>query len=204
MAGKKTKIKLFLFDFTGVVCSGGHWLLCKKLGRRFRRDPKKLFDIIYTKYFNQLAVKKVTERESYVKALEELNLNLDWKEVRDAYLYRHKLQKQVVVLANRLRKQGYIVVLLSKNHRPYFEWEKKEFKLVKYFDALINTQDLNLPKMSPKTLDYILKRFKVRPEEIIYIDDQKPNLIPARRRGVNTILYTTFPKVQKKILAYLA
>lgn len=196
---KSQKIKLFLFDFTGVVVSGGHFWMAKKMGRRFRRDPKELYAVFYTKYFNLLAVKKVTEKESWTKPIAELRLPLGWQEARKIYLDSHKLKTQVVKLADTLRSQGYRVVLLSKNHRPYLEHEKKQFHLKKHFEVIINTQDLNLPKMSPATLQYVLKRFKVKPGEIIYIDDQEANLTPAAKNGVHTILFTTFPEVQRKI-----
>ena len=68
---------------------------------------------------------------------------------------------------------------------------------------MINTWELNLPKASKKTLRVVMKKFKVRAEEIIYADDQENNLIDARQMGIKTILvknYNHFLRELKKLL----
>ena len=67
---------------------------------------------------------------------------------------------------------------------------------------MINTWELGLPKASRKTINVITKRFKVKPSEIIYIDDQESNLVEARKMGIKTIFYQNFKQFKKEFDRY--
>ena len=86
--------------------------------------------------------------------------------------------------------------MLSKNTPGQFKETIKQFKIRNTFKNLINTYDLKLPKASVKTIRFVLKKFKVRPEEVIMIDDQAFNLVEPKKLGVKTILYKNFGKMK--------
>jgi FMN phosphatase YigB (HAD superfamily) len=62
---------------------------------------------------------------------------------------------------------------------------------------------LNLPKASKKTINEICRRFKVRPQEILYIDDQQTNLNQPKRMGVETIYYQSFNQLKRDLMKIL-
>ena len=94
--------------------------------------------------------------------------------------------------------------MLSKNTRSQFVATKKKFPEVwQSFDKVINTWELGLPKASKKTILTIAKIFKVKPSEIVYIDDQRNNLIEPRKMGVKTIFYQNFEQFKKELNKYL-
>lgn len=47
-------------------------------------------------------------------------------------------------------------------------------------------------------MKYLAKRFNVKPNEVIYIDDQEDNLSDAKKLGIHTILYKDFKQFKKE------
>ena len=173
-------IKMVVFDFTGVIVSGGHKSLCKKLGEVYNLPTAKVYEHFYTRYFNDFCLSKIGEKEAWQKPMDELGIKVDWRELRDKYyLSSHRANRPLLRWAMKLRKK-YRLVILSKNVPKYFREERRQFGLDKIFHAAINTADLNLPKASPKTIQYVLDNYHLRPQETVYMDDQEANLLAPK------------------------
>ncbi len=199
----KKKIRLIIFDFNGVTVKGDHKQTARHFGKVHGTPWEKVHKILYTKYFNLIVENKISEREGWVKPIQELGWDQDWRAMRQWHIDHQYLQKSVITLVQQLRQRGYIYILLSKNLIRWFAYLEKRLRFKKYFDTSINTQALNLPKASKKTMQYISRRFKVRPEEIVYIEDQANNLVEPKKMGVHTILYKNFRLCKKSLTKIL-
>lgn len=193
---KNKKIKLVIFDCYGVTLFGDYPMLCKQLAKRFKRDWKKLHDVFYYKYFNMAAERKITQKQAWILSVKETKLPVSWKVPRDMHKNNWKLNKPVAEFARKLGKET-TTLMLSKNTRSQFAETEKKCRHKQYFKHVVNTWEIGLPKASKKTYNYITKRFKVKPQEIIYIDDQKNNLVEAKKMGIHTILYKSFTQFKK-------
>ena len=128
---------------------------------------------------------------------------MTWQELRDLHYRLFTIDQKVVKLNKELNKQGYQTLLLSKNTRSQFATTSKRFGFKKKFKNIINTWELGLPKASTATLKEIMKRFKVKPQEIVYADDQQGNLVDAKKMGVKTILVKNYSQFKKELIQYL-
>lgn len=61
--------------------------------------------------------------------------------------------------------------------------------LEKHFDYILSAQDLNLSKTDPEVYLQVAKKFKIKPEEILFIDDQESRIKAAHKAGCETILF---------------
>jgi len=193
------KIKLIIFDAYGVTLTGGYPDTCKFLGKKYRRDWKELYGIIYKKYFNQAAERKITQQAAWERAIKELGLPLSVKEIKKIHYDLKGLNKKVIIFLPKIDK-NIKVLLLSKNTRSQFADDEKNLGFRKYFKNVINTWEIGLPKASAKTIFYLSKKFKVKPEEMIFIDDQPENLVEAEKLGVMIILYKNFEQFKKDLI----
>ncbi|MCH7492706.1 HAD hydrolase-like protein [Patescibacteria group bacterium] len=200
---KAKKIKLILWDFNGVTVTGDHKSTSRKYGKIHGTPWKKVYNILYTKYFNMVVENKISERDGWIKSIQELGWQQDWRLMRKWHLHQHKIRKTVVLYVTSLRRRGYKCVLLSKNLATWFVIEEGYLHFKQYFDTTINTQALNLPKARKKTMQYICKRFDVGPSEIIYIDDLPQNLKVPESMGVKTVLYKNFKQIRREVTSYL-
>ena len=174
-------IKLIIIDFYGVMTTGSYRDTCRWIAKKYKLNYEHVYDVIYHKYFNMAALGKITEPQSFAFAARELGLKETWQQLRKLHLSFQKLNKPVFNLCRDLQKQGFKILLLSKNTPGQFRWAMKKFQIRKHFKNVINTFDLKLPKASAKTIRYVLKKFKVRAQEVIMIDDQDFNLVPANK-----------------------
>jgi FMN phosphatase YigB (HAD superfamily) len=199
----KQKIKLIIFDAYGPILSSGYPDTVLVLAKKFKIPKAKLHRVFYQKYFNLAAERKITQKQAWQKPIQELGLPIAWQAVRDLHLDLFKASQPALALVKKLRRD-YVVVMLSKNTRSQFALTKKKFPLVwQSFDAVINTWELKLPKASKKTINEICRRFKVRPQEILYIDDQQTNLNQPKRMGVETIYYQSFNQLKRDLMKIL-
>ncbi len=199
----KPKIKLIIIDYYGVMTLGSYRETCRWLAKKYHKNYSYLYKIIYHKYFSGAAVGKYTEKESFDLAIKELGLKETWQGLRAKHLSFQKINRPVFNTILNLQQQGYTVLLLSKNTPWQFNFALKKLGTRKYFKNIINTFDLKMPKASKGTMQYVLKKFKVKPVETIYIDDQEFNLPQARKMGVKTICYKDFKSFQSKLKQYL-
>lgn len=200
----KSKIKLIIFDAYGVVLSGGYPSTSKWLAKRFNMDWQEIYAVIYKKYFNSAAEKKITQREAWSKTIEELNLPITVAELKKNHYRLMAVNHRVLSKALQLRRV-YQILLLSKNTRGQLSDINHKFpQLKKTFEKnIINTWEYDLPKASVETMNMVFSRFSVKPNEVVYIDDQDSNLEPARQMGVDTILYVDFDGFIKQLNNYL-
>ncbi len=196
---KHAKIKLIIVDFYGVMTHGSYKETCQWLAKKYKLDYDYLYQIIYHKYFNQAAIGKITERQSFALPIKELNLKENWQGLRRKHLSFQHLNMPVFRLIKKLQNQGYKILLLSKNTPYQFHYAIKKMAVRKHFHFIVNTYDLKLPKASPKTVRWALKKYKVKPKETIMIDDQDFNLVAAKKIGVKTIYYRNFSQFKKEL-----
>lgn len=199
----KTKVKLLIIDLYGVMSHGSYKDTARWIGKKYHLYPDDVYAIMYHKYFEKAVMGKIPERRAFYETCKALKLQETWSELRTKHLSFQRLNQAVFVLCKNLQKKGYKIVILSKNTPSQFRYTLKIFKLRKHFKNIINTFDLRLPKASPKTLKYLMKKFKVTPEEIVMTDDQDFNLVSPKKLGVKTILYKNFPNFKKSLFSHL-
>ena len=196
-------IKLIIFDLYGLILSSGYPDTAKALTKKFGGTPKKYWDIIYKKYFNLAATRKISQKDAWVLATKELNLPISWQEIRKLHYDLMTMDNRLIKLDKELNKKGYTTLVLSKNTRSQLLDNCKRFGIKKKFKNVINTWELNLPKASKKTLNIVLKKFNVKPFEVIYADDQSANLVDAKEIGIKTILVKNYSQFKKELDKYL-
>lgn len=207
--GKKRKLKgrdkigLVIVDFYGVMTRGSYKDTCQWLSKKYGISYKKLYEIIYHKYFSRATLGKITEKESFELPIKELGLRETWQQLRKKHLSFQILNKPVFDFCRQLQRKGFKILLLSKNTPPQFEYAMRKMKIRRDFKNIINTFDLKFPKASPKTISVILKKFRLRPEEVVMTDDQDFNLAAPKRLGVKTILYKNFLQFKRDLLKFL-
>ncbi len=197
------RIKLFIVDFYGVMTLGSYKNTCQYLAKKYHRNADDLYKVIYHKYFNLAVMKKIPARTFLKKALIELRLPEDPAKLAERHLTFQKLNRPVFTMCRKLQKKGTRVLLLSKNLRAEFYPLLKRMHIRRYFRNIINTYDLNLSKDSPQTIRFILKKFHVRPDEIIMTDDQDFNLVEPKKVGVHTILYKSVQQLKHELRTLL-
>ena len=187
------KIKGFICDVGGVLQLGNpsfehpnvHNFIAKKLGINLDQ----YFDSIDTAYASSIEG-KISEKEA-IKTMSR-NLKITPRKLTKLYLTAYKkyfvLNKKFLQFVSSLRKKGYKIAILSD------QWLLSKKALVipvfyKIFNTVVVSCDVGLRKPNLKVYMLTLKRLKLNPKEVIFIDNQKWNITPAREIGMKTVLF---------------
>lgn len=189
-------IKNVIFDLDGVI-RGYKNLKMKKL---FSKEQAKA----YPKYKNK-RIREVLARYKKLKIFEDFDLNLvskqqlldevykdaiDPEEVIElAYNYpfvprNNFVYKKVFKLIKRLKKQGYKLYILSNMNKDVVSIVP-EFLNLSLFDDVIFSCNIGLVKPYTEIYEYVVKKWKIIPEESIFIDDKAVNLEEFSKLGGN-------------------
>lgn len=201
------KIKGLIFDVGGVLQLGNpsfehprvHEFIAKELGINLDQ----YFDSIDTAY-----VSSIEGKISEEKAIKIMSRNLKITPEKLVKLYiiaYHKyytLNKKLLVFASSLKKSGYKTAILSD------QWLLSKKALIlpafyKNFNSVVVSCDVGMRKPNPKIYKLTLKRLKLKPNEVIFIDNQKWNISPAKRIGMRTILFKDTEQTIKIIKKFL-
>lgn len=93
-----------------------------------------------------------------------------------------------------LKKLGFRVYYLSNFHMDIFEIVSHDYYFFRYFNGGIISADVKLSKPDERIYRLILKKYSLKPEESLYIDDIEENVTAAEKVGMSGLLTYGSPK----------
>ena len=185
----KKEIKVIIFDIGGVLLQSSYHKVIKRLAKIYNLDAEKLFKIII-KYSKQIQTGKISLKKYYQSISKELNLK-NPKELAFIWNFligkKFKINSGVEKIIKNLRKKYLVGTLtnVSKNH----EIVRVKKKAYRHFKIKLTSLDHGLMKPDIRFYELLIKKLKVCPEKIIFIDNHEENLIPAKKLSIKTILF---------------
>jgi len=198
---QKPKIKAIIFDIGGVLEINKTPLVQRKKGvfrhKGVHEYVSQKLGISLDQYFDSIDTyytKSMEGRISETQTIKHIANNLKLPErktkklFKKAYSKNFQTNKQLYREAFNLKKKGYKIAILSD------QWHLSKpvhikTRYAKKFNAVVVSCDVGVRKPNPKIYKLTLKRLKVRPKEAVFIDNQLWNIKPAKKIGINTILF---------------
>lgn len=176
------RVKVILFDFSGVIVTDGFWKWMKE------HIPDKVE--IARDFFKEKIVKwdrgDISVREEVQKFAEMINVPFEtiWQGTIDNFTPNTELLRVIVSL-----KSKYKIVIFSNFPNELFNELKEKHKLEHYFDEFFISSDYHLVKPEPKIYQVVLSELKIQSNECVFIDDKEENVEAAEKLGISSILY---------------
>lgn len=159
------------------------------LADKFKILIDQWFDAIDTIYAKSIEG-KVSEEE--VINIISRNLNVSKKKFKKFVIRAYKnnvyLNKVLLKKVKLLKKRGYKTAILSD------QWHLSNSALIpknlrKHFNPVIVSCEVGMRKPNPKIYKLLLKELNIKPNQILFIDNQEWNMRPAKKLGIKTILF---------------
>ena len=182
-------VKAFLFDNGGVMTRGGRGNeFSQRLGKILGLDPDKTFKL-FRPLWVDYSCGKLSEEELWDAVelecgrpilMSQRNVWNRWEDMRPV--------PEMVAFVSRLRDIGYPVGLLS-NVIPNTEHAIRTHGGYDGFDFLVLSCKVGVCKPDPFIYTLAMRHLDgIKPEEVVFLDDQAPNLVSAKKMGMKTIL----------------
>ena len=99
-----------------------------------------------------------------------------------------------------LKERGFSLYLLTNYSDWMFDYHyKNEFSFTDYVDGMVVSGREKLLKPESAIYECLLKRYGLKAEECVFLDDHAENVEGAKKCGLNGIVFTDFEKVKVEL-----
>jgi HAD superfamily hydrolase (TIGR01509 family) len=182
-------IKLIIFDIGDVIINFNDEEYVSYITKKLHTNAKtfmKCLEPLVTKMEYGAMNLKETE-DTLAKRFNTSDSGLEWVK---SYRKMARLNKPVFVLVNHLSKR-YEVALLSNVGRARYIESLQLLDGIKA-DRVFASCYIKMRKPEARIYKYALKKMGMKPEEAIFIDNMKENVVGARKVGIKSILFTGY------------
>ncbi|MDB4939739.1 MAG: haloacid dehalogenase superfamily protein subfamily variant 3 with third motif having or [Candidatus Doudnabacteria bacterium] len=127
-------------------------------------------------------------RELLKTIIRSFDLSLTETEV-ETFLTSSALIKPMWKLATSLTRD-YPIAILTNNQKGWPEKMANNLKVSFNKFKMFNSAEIKLRKPGSEIYEYVTKKLKAKPEEIVFIDDRIYNLVEPKKIGWHTIRFT--------------
>ena len=103
-----------------------------------------------------------------------------------------------------LKKRGYRIFFLSNVNDWILKYDQDTFRVFELAEGGVYSCEEKCAKPDPRIYQILLERFKLLPEECVFIDDSSRNVQGAQSVGIASILHTSLEDTAKQFEAIVS
>ncbi len=121
---------------------------------------------------------------------EKLNEMMKWAH---EHYFKDYLFKKAKLFSNTRKvlevlSKDYLLFILSNNEKKVLEEILEKYGIKKYFKKALSREDVKKYKPNPEGINKLIKEFKLKKEEIIYVGDTEIDVITGNKARIKTII----------------
>lgn len=98
-------------------------------------------------------------------------------------------------------KKHYRLVLLSNTNAIHFEMVRKNYPLLRHFDAFVLSYQVGAMKPSPLIYESAVREAGCKPEECFFTDDIPAYVEAAKQFGIDAVQFQSAEQLERELLA---
>ncbi|MEM7131521.1 MAG: HAD hydrolase-like protein [Chloroflexota bacterium] len=182
-------IKTIFFDFDGVLTTdkSGSYTTCKYLQSL---TPHISFEHVlscYRDHHSEMLVGRTTHRDTWQTFCDCVGVNWELGLLDEAF--RQTPGNKKVFQLCKVLQPSYSLGIITDNSSERFKAIKDEMKLADLFDYFVVSGDIGTRKDNEANFNYALDLARAKPEECIFIDNNRDNLVVPAKMGFRTIFH---------------
>jgi len=198
-------IRVVIFDFAGVVASdeADLWTYTYSAVVKKTDLSKNELSRMLSKHWPNMRLGKYSLDILWKEIKEKSKKPISIQELRKGLYDSLTIDQRVVNLIKGLKRKRIRVILLSNETKQGITNKIKKFHLRELFDQIYCSAYLGMAKPDPSLFFNVLKRNKLQPNEVVFIDDQRHIVEGAKKLGIPSILYKKFHQFKKQLYHYI-
>lgn len=197
-------IKAVTFDLDGVYFTSQSF-------KNFKANlPKKIVDeekvnwVLYkSREMLNFKMGKMSENDYWDFVRKELGVELSNSEIFTLLRDSYEINPEVRDFVLEVKANGLKTCICSNNFVTRIRELNTKFNFLKDFDVKVFSYEVGIMKPDKGIFDELIKQSGVKPEEIVYSDDDESKLMGAIELGINAFVYEGFEKFREKINLFL-
>ena len=191
-------IKNVVFDI-GKVLVHSYWKEFMRMKGRSQETQNKMNELILNSDLWQQIDLGMISLEELIVTVKRNNPKLS-KEVDEfsrMYSEFTIVDKEVERFLIDLKTQKYQIYILSNYGKEFFEELEKKADFFSHIDGRIISHEVKLKKPDLKIYNLLVEKYDLKPDETVFIDDNKENISVAKQMKFHTILFRNLGQVKK-------
>lgn len=189
-------IETIIFDLSDVYIKGifgSHVHLEKKMHVPVSDE------YFYNDYFHKFMLGQISENDYWKIVIKKNSLNISVEELKKEIRKNFIEIKGVRDIIEKLKKRGYILVMLSNHGKEWVEYCENKYSYHKLFHSVIYSYQVKLSKPDKKIFNLLIAKLHLKPRECLFIDDNKNNVLAAESFGMKTIQFINVEDLEKNL-----
>ena len=179
--------KGLFMDFGGVIADEGYRDGLHKIADKYNIASdiffKKCADLIYESGY----ITGDCDQERYFTEIRRFfQIDIKDEEFENMILNSFKIRYSILEIVDRIRGRGVITAILS-DQTDWLDRLDSKYRFFRFFDYVFNSYHIKMGKRDEQTFIYVADKVGLKTSEIIFIDDQSPNVERAKRSGMNAV-----------------
>jgi 2-haloacid dehalogenase len=194
-------IKNVIFDLGGVLIDWNPKHLYRKIFKD-ETEMEKFLDEVCTSDWNeeQDAGRSLAEAtETLVKEHPQHEENIRAYYGRWEEMLGGAIQGTVDIFKKMKASGGFKIYALTNWSSETFPIALQHYDFLQWFDGALVSGDEKMRKPFPEFYDLLFKRYNLKPEETLFIDDNLRNIRAADKTGMKTIHFTSSEDLKEQL-----
>lgn len=201
-------IKNIIFDIGGVVVKKG------KFNTFMKVMAKAIFGTTNPDFFkeehispkiknewSQWRLGKLTAKQFFNRQRKKYHLKLSTNRMSYLLYHSQKPNRKVISIIKQL-KNDYNVYALTNHTKEWFAYQTKQYNYNSLFDGVMTSFEAGSAKPNMIIYKKLLKKYNLNSTACLYIDDQKENLVTAKKLGIKTIHFESISQLKSELKNY--
>lgn len=194
---QSANIKTIILDWGNVLTKGNYTMrVAGILAKKYDLDTQELFKELEDNEKHVLLGNG--SYLDYFKSIKKIYPKIKYDVFLNAYKDSVTYDKDLLEYCRKIKK-NYSLYILSNNYSIIASILKKS-ELSKIFDGMVFSNDVHMIKPRKDIFQYLLKKYKLRAENCLFVDDMKKNIRTAELARFNAVHYTDISELKKRIV----
>src|SRR4030043_1028595 len=155
------------------------------ISKKYGVDIESIFGLLEPKY--EMFFQGRIGEDKYWEPL-VLKYNIPLSLCKKSYRSAVKPIPQMFDFLKRVYRK-YPCYTLNNEAKEWMDYRIKKFNLKKYLKGFITSAYFGVEKPDPRIYQIFLETVKTKPDQILFIDNDRENLTTAKRMGIKTYLF---------------
>jgi thioredoxin reductase (NADPH) len=197
-------IKAVVFDFGGVIAEEGFWQGLRHIALQNGKDPDEFFHAAVELIHKPCGyVVGMSEEKTWWNELRELAvIKGSDEELREIIIERFVIRPEILQQVETLKAKGLMVAILS-DQTNWLDEINERTPFYHFFDQVLNSYVIHKSKRDQSVFKDICISLGVKPEEVLFIDDNGGNIDRALDEGMKVIHFRDTASFKKELEEFI-